>query len=75
MGIEIGWFQFAEPFSTFNHKEFYLTALAAFAFLPLRSKKVFRLMLNVLGQLDKTLLTRWPKLGKYAWVIVMEFIK
>lgn len=66
---------FAEPFSTFNHKEFYLTALVAFAFLPLRSEKMFRLLLNVLGRLDKALLTRWPKLGKYAWVTVMELIK
>ena len=66
---------FAEPFSTFNHREFYLTALAAFAFLPLQSEKVFRLLLHAFGRLDKSLLARWPKLGKYAWVTVMEFIK
>jgi len=66
---------FAEPFSGCSYREFYLVALAAFAFLPLRNKDLFQTALRTLGRVDDALLARWPGLGKYAWVIVMQLVK
>ncbi|MGA9351513.1 MAG: hypothetical protein WBW48_22260 [Anaerolineae bacterium] len=68
-------FSFAEPFTQLTHREFYLTALGAFAFLPFRSRRLFQEILNSLVQLDNILLARWPGLGKYAWVVVMKLTK
>jgi len=66
---------FAEPFSSFCHREFYLVTPAAFAFLPFGSRKLFRAVLDILGRADNAVLARWPGLGKYAWVIVMGLVK
>ncbi len=57
---------FAEPFAQLTHREFYLTALSAFVFLPLRSRRLFQTISNALVQVDELLLNNWPKLGKYA---------
>jgi SAM-dependent methyltransferase len=66
---------FAQPFPFFRHREFYLLALAAFVLVPLRSRKLLQVALDTLGRADDALLARWPGLGKYAWVVVMEMIK
>lgn len=66
---------FIEPFSRSHYKFYYLTALAAFVFLPLRSKKLFQAILRFLERIDNALLARWPHLGRYAWVIVLEVTK
>mgnify|MGYP000399495715 CR=1 FL=1 len=66
---------FAEPFSAVRHREFYLLALASFALLPFKSKRVFQWALNALSGCDEVLFSRWPALGRYAWVIVFEVTK
>lgn len=66
---------FAEPFSALRHREFYLLALVALALLPVKSKGTFQRTLNWLSRLDDSLFTRWPTLGRYAWVTVFEVIK
>lgn len=66
---------FAQPFSIFQHREFYLLALAAFALVPLRNRRLFQAALDTLGRADDALLARWPGLGKYAWVVVLELVK
>jgi len=68
-------FFFSQLFSSFHHREFYLVALMAFPLLPLGKEKLFQFSLENLGHLDDILLSRWPSLGKYAWVIVMELTK
>jgi SAM-dependent methyltransferase len=64
----------AEPFSSFCHSEFYLVTLAAFL-LPLRSRKLLRVVWDSLGRVDNILLAHWHGLRKHAWVIVMELVK
>jgi SAM-dependent methyltransferase len=66
---------FSEPFASFDHREFYLLALSAFACVPLRSKRCFAALLRILGRADEALLTMRPGLGRYAWVTVMELVK
>ena len=66
---------FAEPFSGFEHREFYLLALAAFATVPLRNKRLFQATLGFLTSIDTLLLRRWPALGKHSWVIVMDLTR
>ncbi len=65
---------FAEPFSAFYHREFYMAALIAVAFLPF-GKQAFQKVLNWLSRVDDILLNRWPALGRYAWVTVFEVVK
>lgn len=68
-------FFFAQPFSSFRHREFYLLGLAALALVPLRSKRLFQIVLDTLARVDDALLARQPGLGKYAWVVVLEVVK
>jgi len=67
-------FFFAEPFSAFDHREFYMVALIALIFLPL-SKQAFQKTLDFLSIIDDNLLSRWPALSRYAWVTVFEVVK
>lgn len=63
---------FAEPFGRFSRREFYLVALAAFAFVPLRSRRLFQSALAALVPIDDLLFTRWPRLRRYAWAVVLD---
>jgi SAM-dependent methyltransferase len=64
---------FAEPFGRVRRREFYLASLAAFAFVPLRSRALFQASLDALLPLDEALFARWPRLRQYAWAVVLEF--
>jgi SAM-dependent methyltransferase len=66
---------FAEPFASIHHREFALTALAALALAPLRSRTLFQAAHTPLTRLDDALLTRWPVLGRFAWVTVIELTR
>ncbi len=66
---------FAEPFTALQHREFYLLALVAFALVPLRIPRLFQAAMAATSKLDTIVLSRWPALGKYAWVIVMELTR
>ncbi len=63
---------FAEPFVRGAHHEFYVLALAAFGFVPLRSRALFRSTLRLLNAIDQQVLQRFPALRRYAWVTVLE---
>jgi SAM-dependent methyltransferase len=66
---------FAEPFAEAQHREFYLLALAAWGFVPLRSRSLYRLALAALNQVDRALMSAWPGLGRYAWVTVIALTR
>lgn len=66
---------FAEPFARVQHHEFYLLSLLAFAVLPLGSRRLFQVLLDRLSDCDRSLLDRWPVLGRYAWVTVIELAR
>lgn len=66
---------FAEPFSAYRSREFYLLALATVALLPFGVQGAFERVLNWLTSLDEHLFTRYPRLRRYAWVTVFEVIK
>lgn len=63
---------FSEPFASLRWGAFYLVALGAFALLPLGSRRLFRAALAAGDAADRALLRRWPGLGRYAWVAVLE---
>lgn len=65
---------FGEPFSQLQHHEFYLLALAAFACIPLNSRALFQLALDILVPLDDLIFARWPSLRRYAWAVVLELL-
>lgn len=65
---------FGEPFAELQYREFYLAALAAFACLPLGQPQLFQVLMRRLGALDETLFAHWPRLRRYAWVIVLELV-
>lgn len=65
---------FAEPFSCFHHREFYIIAWIALALLPF-SRWAFQRTLNYLVCIDDFLLYRWPAFGAYAWVTVFKVVK
>jgi SAM-dependent methyltransferase len=63
-------------FTHFHHQEFYLTALAALAlaYAP-GGQKLFPSVSARLHSLDKALLQRLPKLGRFAWYTVIRIEK
>lgn len=63
---------FAEPFARSSHREFYLLALGAFIFVPLRSRALFQPTLHLLNAVDQRMFHRVPALRRYAWVTVLE---
>lgn len=63
---------FAEPFARGVHSEFYLLALAAFIFVPLGHRGLFRAALRALVAADQALFRLIPALRRYAWVTVLE---
>jgi ubiquinone/menaquinone biosynthesis C-methylase UbiE len=63
---------FAEPFASSTHREFYLLALAAFAFAPFGSRALFRRTLHLLNAVDQRIFRLAPALRRYAWVTVLE---
>lgn len=66
---------FAEPFSSFSHREFFLTALCILPLFFLSNKKFVRKTFLWLSQLDDQFFIRWPILSRWAWVTVLEVIK
>ncbi|MGB9885741.1 MAG: class I SAM-dependent methyltransferase [Moorellales bacterium] len=66
---------FAQPFSSFVHREFYLLALAAFATAPLRSRRLFQAAAGGLSVLDVVLFRYFPWLQRLGWVTVFEVVK
>jgi ubiquinone/menaquinone biosynthesis C-methylase UbiE len=61
-----------EPFAALHRREFYLVALAAFLLVPLRQPALFQSAMRALLPLDDLLFARWPRLGRYAWAVVLE---
>lgn len=66
---------FAEPFTMFRRREFVLLALGALFLTPFKSKTVFEKVFSYLSRMDHFFFTRWPYLGRHAWVIVFEVVK
>ncbi len=62
----------ADSFSSLERHEFYLIALLAFVFIPLRSRALFQAAMQALIPIDEWLFKRWPGLGRYAWASVIE---
>lgn len=65
---------FAEPFSSFHHREFYIIAWTALVLLPF-NKWAFQRVLNYLLIIDDILIRHWPVLSRYSWVTVFEVVK
>ncbi|MGQ9547410.1 MAG: class I SAM-dependent methyltransferase [Roseiflexus sp.] len=63
---------FAEPFAGASHREFYLLALAAFAFAPFGGRGLFQRTLQALNAVDRHIFRLTPVLRRYAWVTVIE---
>jgi len=63
---------FLEPFTQSTHYEFYLFALAAFALLPLGSRRLFQTVVISLTYLDQFLMRIFSSLRKFAWVVIIE---
>lgn len=63
---------FAEPFPYSSHREFYLLALGAFAFVPLGQRALFQRTLHLLNGADQRIFRLAPALRRYAWVTVLE---
>lgn len=66
---------FAEPFASLTVHPFYLAALAAWATIPLGSRGLFRSAQGALEGLDARLFASVPRLGRYAWVAVIELTR
>ncbi|HMO56050.1 MAG TPA: class I SAM-dependent methyltransferase [Roseiflexaceae bacterium] len=66
---------FAEPFAAHHHREFYLLALAAWGFVPLRMEQPYRAALAALNLLDRALFALRPDLGRFAWVTVIALTR
>jgi len=66
---------FAEPFSSLSHREFFLLALCTLPLLFLPGKKLFKKTFSWFPRLDDHFLLRWPGIGRWAWVTVVEVIK
>ena len=63
---------FAEPFAHSAHREFYLLALGAFIFVPLRDRSLFQHTLHLLNAVDQRMFHQLPGLRQYAWVTVLD---
>jgi len=63
-------------FSSFEHSEFYLTALGAIAiaYVP-GGKRLFPLLSAKLHRIDRLLLRAIPPLGSWAWYTVLRIVK
>ncbi len=63
-------------FRSFEHQEFYLTALGAIAltYLP-GGARIFPVVSRSLHRLDRALLRTVPKLGSWAWYTVLKITK
>jgi SAM-dependent methyltransferase len=64
------------PFSSVDHEDFYVTALAAvaIAYLPFGAR-LYPAVNGALMRLDTALLRRVPSLGRWAWYTVLELKK
>jgi ubiquinone/menaquinone biosynthesis C-methylase UbiE len=65
---------FAEPFSNLHHREFFLFALFSLPLL-IFSNKLFKKIYNNLSELDNLIMSKCPKIGRWAWVSVIQVIK
>ncbi len=68
--------KYCEQFESFEHSEYYLTALFSVGLsyfrLPESAVKYFnRVLLNI----DRKILTRYPGLGRYAWYTIIKLVK
>lgn len=59
-------------FQTYQHSEYYLTALGALAlaYLP-GGSNVFPAVSGTMHRIDKVILRRFPRLGRFAWYTVL----
>lgn len=64
----------AEGFVRLERHEFYLIALLAFVFIPLRSRVLFQAAMQTLIPFDEWLFNHWPGLRRYAWASVIELV-
>ena len=64
-----------QPFSSFTHREFYLTALAAFVLLPFGNRRLFQSAVKILSRADNAIFQIFPSLRRYAWVTVIRVVK
>jgi 2-polyprenyl-3-methyl-5-hydroxy-6-metoxy-1,4-benzoquinol methylase len=65
-----------KDFKSFEHREFYLTALGALALVYLPGgMKIFPSLSAGLHKLDATLLRAMPRLGSWAWYTVVKVVK
>ena len=56
-----------------KHAEFYLTALLPLmlAYMP-KGDAMYRMASPAFWRMDRRILSRWPKLGRYAWYTILE---
>jgi len=63
-------------FSSFEHREFYLTALGAIALIYVPGgTRLFPALSNGLHRVDKLLLRAMPALGSWAWYTLIRIVK
>jgi ubiquinone/menaquinone biosynthesis C-methylase UbiE len=65
---------FAEPFSNLHHREFFLFALFSIPLL-IFSTNMFRKIYNILADFDNFVMSKFPKLGRWAWVSIIQVTK
>jgi 2-polyprenyl-3-methyl-5-hydroxy-6-metoxy-1,4-benzoquinol methylase len=68
--------QLLQSFSSFEHREYYLTALGAIAltYLP-GGARVFPALSRALHRVDRALLNAMPALGSWAWYTIFKVTK